>query len=192
MGLKEYHKKRHLNSTSEPAGGKPDPQESVLHFVVQKHAASHLHYDFRLEVGGVLKSWAIPKGPSMNPSDTRLAIQVEDHPFDYRRFEGVIPKGNYGAGTVMVWDEGTYFVATAYKRDESEALMAKGLEEGKLHFILEGHKLKGEFSLIRLKDKDNKQWIFKKKRDQFATLEDIREHDVSVISHRSMEEIGGK
>lgn len=151
-------------------------------FVVQKHDASHLHYDFRLEIDGVLASWAIPKGPSMNPSDKRLAIKVEDHPLAYGSFEGTIPKGNYGAGTVMVWDKGLY----ACVDDENQMSLKDGLAKGRISFILEGQKLKGRFSLIYLKEK---QWLLIKKEDDFATLEDVTRLDRSVISKKKIEEI---
>ncbi len=169
MGLKEYHQKRNFQETQEPAGGeKPSPAKKELQFVVQEHHASHLHYDFRLEVEGVLKSWAIPKGPSLNPSEKRLAVQVEDHPFEYRTFEGTIPEGNYGAGEVFIWDHGTYRAHEASTRQESERLMLQGLKEGRLNFILKGHKLKGAFSLIRLRGKGN-QWLLIKKKDEYAS-----------------------
>lgn len=188
MELNEYLQKRHFDETPEPTGGQASLKEG-LHFVVQKHEASHLHYDFRLEVNGVLKSWAIPKGPSLNPTDKRLAIQVEDHPLDYRSFEGTIPKGNYGAGTVMVWDEGIYTTSQASTKQESEQLMAQGLEDGHLRFFLNGQKLKGEFSLVRLASAKNNQWLLRKKKDEFATEQDITQLDQSVLTQRTMEEI---
>src|SRR5580698_9388867 len=139
MALKEYKKKRSFNDTPEPKGGRPDSRS--LRFVVQKHAASHLHYDFRLEMDGVLK------GPSLNPADKRLAMQVEDHPFDYKDFEGIIPEGNYGAGTVMIWDEGTYesLDKTDHTKAAQEKILRKELRDGSLKFRLNGTKLKGEF-----------------------------------------------
>ena len=143
MSLVGYYRKRHFAKTPEPRGSSKRTRGS-LRFVVQKHDASRLHYDFRLELGGTLKSWAVPKGPSLDPADKRLAIMVEDHPLDYRTFEGTIPEGNYGAGTVMVWDEGTYSAAGAANRSESERLLRDGLQAGHLSIVLAGHKLKGE------------------------------------------------
>src|SRR5271166_1740200 len=157
MTLKRYREKRHFDRTPEPSG-QVEKLPGPLRFVVQKHDATRLHYDFRLELGEVLKSWAVPKGPSLDPADKRLAIMVEDHPLDYRTFEGIIPKGNYGAGTVMVWDEGTYHAIGATSRAESERALADGLEKGSLKFVLEGQKLKGEFALVKPRKEEN-QWL---------------------------------
>lgn len=167
MGLKECLQKRNFGETSEPKDSKVLSYQDQLRFVVQEHHASHLHYDFRLELYGVLKSWAIPKGPSMNPSEKRLAVQVEDHPFEYRTFEGTIPQGQYGAGQVYIWDQGTYFIEETLNKKENESLIEKGLENGHFNFILKGQKLKGFFSLIQLKD-HSKQWLLIKKKDEFA------------------------
>lgn len=150
MSLKVYNRKRRFNETPEPKG-KEVKGKGPLKFVVQMHNASRLHYDFRLEYGGTLKSWAVPKGPSLNPMDQRLAVFVEDHPLEYGSFEGIIPKGNYGAGTVMVWDSGTYVERSSEGRKDSEAAMKKGFDKGHMTFILHGKKLSGEFALIRLK-----------------------------------------
>jgi bifunctional non-homologous end joining protein LigD len=142
-------------------------------FVIQKHYASHLHFDFRLELGGVLKSWAIPKGPSINPKDKKLAVMVEDHPLEYKDFEGVIPEGNYGAGKVYQWDSGTYHALGAANRKESEESLQDGLQKGHLTFILNGNILKGEFALIRLRKASPKDWLLIKKNDEFAGERDI-------------------
>lgn len=137
MALKEYKKKRSLRRTPEPAGGKA--AGGKLLFVVQQHAATSLHYDFRLEMKGVLKSWAIPKGPSMDPEDKRLAMQVEDHPYDYRNFEGIIPEGNYGAGVVIVWDTGTYEpLEDAPDKTSREKILLRDLHAGSLKIVLKG------------------------------------------------------
>src|SRR5260221_9978182 len=158
MPLSIYKKKRSFDETPEPTGGKASG--GALRFVVQKHAATRLHYDFRLEMEGVLKSWAIPKGPSLNPLDKRLAMMVEDHPYDYRNFEGIIPKGNYGAGTVIIWDEGTYepLEKISNKKAQEKALL-KQLKEGSLKVILYGKKLKGEFALVKLKNSEDNAWL---------------------------------
>src|SRR6187402_2483938 len=145
MSLSRYKEKRNFKETPEPTGGRPDNER--LRFVIQKHDATRLHYDFRLEMEGVLKSWAVPKGPSLNPADKRLAMAVEDHPYDYRNFEGVIPEGNYGAGTVIIWDEGTYEPADADSSSKKafEAAIEKGLKAGSLTFTMHGKKLNGLF-----------------------------------------------
>jgi DNA ligase D-like protein (predicted polymerase)/DNA ligase D-like protein (predicted 3'-phosphoesterase) len=189
MPLLEYKKKRSFASTPEPKGGKSSA--NTLHFVVQKHDASRLHYDFRLEMGGVLKSWAVPKGPSLNPADKRLAMQVEDHPLDYKDFEGIIPPGNYGAGTVMVWDEGTYepLETTAGSRTAQNRALLKQLREGSLKFRLNGKKLKGEFALVHTKGREDNAWLLIKHRDRYATESPVTDKDKSVLSKKTLEQI---
>jgi bifunctional non-homologous end joining protein LigD len=184
--LNKYGEKRDFQKSPEP---KPvfSKIEGPLVFVVQKHSARQLHYDLRLESGGVLKSWSIPKGPSLNPSEKRLAVMVEDHPIDYRSFEGIIPKGEYGAGQVIVWDEGTYFPEDETKtpvddRSNSEGIMKNGLEEGKVAFTLRGHKLKGSWALVKIRGAGN-NWLLIKHKDNFAQLDkDILEEEESIIS----------
>src|SRR3954465_4848793 len=155
MPLEEYKRKRSFDRTPEPPP-KLDPKKG-FRFVVQKHRASHLHYDFRLEMEGVLKSWAVPKGPSLDPADKRLAMAVEDHPVSFFHFEGIIPEGNYGAGTVMVWDTGTWdpvnvdAPAKKLSQPEAEKLASAMLKKGNLKFRLHGSKLQGEFALVHMK-----------------------------------------
>ena len=187
MGLKEYEAKRKFEETPEP---KPvlRYEGSRLIFVVHKHAARRLHYDLRLELDGVLKSWAVPKGPSLNPALKRLAVMVEDHPLDYQDFEGVIPEGNYGAGSVIVWDRGVYQHPAARDRQENEQLLLDGLSKGKLKFVLAGEKLRGEFALVRTA-KDEKSWLLLKKKDRYVSNEDILGDIRSVVSHKTLEEI---
>lgn len=191
MSLKEYSKKRNFNSTAEPEG-EIKKSTSELIFVVQKHAASHLHYDFRLEMDGVLKSWAIPKGPSMNPADKRLAIMVEDHPYSYKDFEGTIPEGNYGAGNVIVWDNGTYTLADYKNTGDLETKLKSDLQKGHLSFILSGKKLKGEFVLVKLKTKQENTWLLIKSKDQYAIDEDVLQQDKSVLSDMTLEDLENK
>jgi bifunctional non-homologous end joining protein LigD len=188
MALSTYKQKRTFNKTPEPTGGKSKGKQ--LLFVVQKHAASHLHYDFRLEMEGVLKSWAVPKGPSMDPSVRRLAMMVEDHPMDYREFEGIIPPGNYGAGTVIVWDEGTYEPIDPLpdKKSQEKHLLSL-LHKGDLKFVLNGKKLKGEFVLVHTKGMGENSWLLIKHKDKYATKEDITEKDKSVLSGKTIEKI---
>jgi bifunctional non-homologous end joining protein LigD len=183
--LQEYRKKRDFSRTSEPRGAKEGPGDTPV-FVIQKHEAQHLHYDLRIEVGGVLKSWAVPKGPSTDPKQKRLAIATEDHPLDYAGFEGIIPEGEYGAGTVLVWDTGPYRNLRGEKEGDG-ATMEQSLEEGKVEVWLEGEKLKGGYALIRTK----RGWLFFKMDDGEA---DARHNPVltapdSVLTGRSLEEI---
>jgi bifunctional non-homologous end joining protein LigD len=177
MPLTKYLAKRNFDITPEPKGRQTKRAASPeLSFVIQKHQASRLHYDFRLEWKGVLLSWAVPKGPSLDPSVKRLAMAVEDHPLEYGGFEGIIPEGQYGGGTVMVWDRGTW--------EPEEADVDSNLRNGELKFVLHGKKLKGSWVLVRTR---NSAWLLIKHRDRYATLEDITiGKPRSVLSRRSM------
>lgn len=189
MGLTKYKQKRNFEQTDEPEGEKKESKGTLI-FCVQQHAASHLHYDFRLEMEGVLKSWAIPKGPSMNPEDKRLAMMVEDHPYDYKDFEGNIPAGNYGAGNVIVWDNGTYHSRNATGKSDSEKELLAGLNKGDLKFILHGKKLKGEFAIVKIKGgRQENAWLLIKKKDKYATTDDILQKNKSVISRKSLDDL---
>ena len=187
MALTLYKKKRTFKSTPEPSGGKA--AGPALRFVIQKHDASRLHYDFRLEMDGVLKSWAVPKGPSLNPEDKRLAMMVEDHPYDYRSFEGIIPEGNYGAGTVIVWDEGTYETLEPGNKSAQEKSLLQQLKKGSLKFKLDGKKLKGEFALVKLQNAEANAWLLIKHRDKYAKETDITKKDRSVISGKTLKAV---
>ena len=183
MALEEYKRKRDFKQTPEPPPkiGKGEQRR----FVVQKHRATRLHYDFRLEMEGVLKSWAVPKGPSLDPADKRLAMQVEDHPVSYFDFEGTIPEGNYGAGTVMVWDMGTW---------EPQGNAAEMLAKGDLKFRLNGQKLKGDFALVHMKSRrpgtKGTEWLLIKHRDAYVQPGyDIEQYDYSVLTKRTMDQI---
>jgi bifunctional non-homologous end joining protein LigD len=167
MTLTKYKEKRHFKDTPEPESGESSGKDS-LRFVVQRHAASHLHYDFRLEMEGVLKSWAVPKGPSLDPGDKRLAMMVEDHPFNYRTFAGVIPEGNYGAGIVEIWDEGFYHAEGETDRKKREKLLLQELKKGSLKFVLDGKKLKGSFALVKMHGKQDNAWLLLKHDDKYT------------------------
>ena len=188
--LSEYLRKRDFTRTPEPRGdGRHDSREPL--FVVQKHAASRLHYDFRLQVDGVLKSWAIPKGPSLNTRDKRLAIPTEDHPLDYATFEGIIPEGQYGAGRVIVWDIGTYRSIT--RRDGQPVPLEQAIDNGQVAIWLDGHKLKGGFALTRIRNGKKPIWLLVKKRDQYANTGDpVNEQPASVLSGRTLEQFDDK
>src|SRR5271170_3422433 len=199
VALEEYKRKRRFEETPEPP---PKVEKKSGHrFVVQKHRATRLHYDFRLEMGGVLKSWAIPKGPSLDPADKRLAMEVEDHPVSYFDFEGTIPQGNYGAGTVMVWDVGTWEplspqpVNGKYVRG-TEAEAVAMLSKGDLKIRLHGQKLKGDFALIHIRGRrpgsKGTEWLLIKKQDEYVEKGyDIDQYDSSVLSKRSIAQIAG-
>lgn len=188
-GLDAYASKRDFEKTPEPAPA-DGAGRGPLAFVVHKHAARALHYDLRLELDGVLKSWACPKGPSLDPAVKRLAVEVEDHPFDYRDFEGVIPEGNYGAGAAIVWDRGTYRHPSGKGGAEGEALLREGLRKGDLKFVLEGERLRGEFALVRTK-RGQRSWLLLKKRDRFAGREEVLSANRSVVSGRTLEDLLG-
>jgi bifunctional non-homologous end joining protein LigD len=186
--LKKYRQMRDFGDTPEPSGGKPKNAKLPI-FVIQKHQASHLHYDFRLEMEGVLKSWAVPKGPSYDPTVKRLAMMTEDHPYDYAAFEGAIPEGNYGAGNVIIWDQGTWeFIEPG---DDP----VKALQQGKLTFRLYGKKMFGEWALVKIRGRSPKgnEWLLLKHRDQYANPNvDVTEvAPRSVVSNLTVEEIGG-
>ena len=188
--LKKYRTMRDFGGTPEPSGGKPKKTKLPI-FVIQKHHASHLHYDFRLEMEGVLKSWAVPKGPSYDPTVKRLAMMTEDHPYDYAGFEGVIPAGNYGAGNVIIWDNGTWeFIEPG---DDP----VKAVQSGKLTFRLYGKKMFGEWALVKIKGRNGSkgnEWLLLKHRDEFANDKiDVTEvAPRSIISNRLVDEVSPK
>ncbi|UAY53695.1 DNA ligase D [Ferruginibacter albus] len=188
MSLSTYKKKRNFKESPEPTGGKAEAGK--LRFVIQKHDASHLHYDFRLEMEGVLKSWAVPKGPSTDPSIKRLAMMVEDHPYDYRNFEGIIPSG-YGAGTVIVWDEGYYSPTEKKDGDKSaqDKELRRQLHQGKLKFTLNGSKLKGDYALVKSTARGENAWLLFKIKDNYASKEDITLKDKSVLSKKTLAQV---
>src|SRR6266581_2575938 len=184
MPLEEYVAKRKFEKTPEPAPGKGAPRPASNYFCVQRHDATRLHYDFRLSIGGVLKSWAVPKGPTLDPGLKHFAAHVEDHPVEYGDFEGTIPKGNYGAGSVMLWDNGTFELL-------GEATGLEQIARGDLKFRLHGEKLKGDFALVHMKTRGKgNEWLMIKKRDEFAAPGwDVESHAYSVLSGRTQEEI---
>jgi len=181
--LKEYKKKRSFRKSPEPSGKKIRAEKSPI-FVMQKHDASHLHYDFRLQIKDVLKSWAVPKGPSVNPKEKRLAVLTEDHPIDYADFEGVIPEGQYGAGTVMVWDRGVYY-------NLQDVSMEEAFSKGRIEVELKGKKIKGGYALIKTGSSKDKKWLLIKMKDRFASARrnPVNSGIKSAISNRTLREI---
>ncbi|MEB0261661.1 non-homologous end-joining DNA ligase, partial [Mucilaginibacter sp. 10I4] len=190
MSLEKYAQKRDFTKTSEPKAGSSKDRGKLM-FVIQKHDASRLHYDFRLEMDGVLKSWAVPKGPSTDPKSKRLAMMVEDHPFDYRNFEGIIPQGEYGGGTVIVWDEGTYEPIEEIKggKKAQEKHLLKQLKDGSLKIKLHGEKLEGEYALVKTHGMGENGWLLIKHKDDFASAADITKKDKSVFSGKTIEKM---
>lgn len=188
--LESYREKRNFGATPEPRGAPRSAAHQNPRFVVQLHDARTLHYDFRLEVGGVLKSWAVPKGPSTDPREKRLATPTEDHPLDYEDFEGVIPEGEYGAGTVLIWDAGTYRNLTEH--DGKEVPVEEGLEHGHIKVWLEGQKLTGGYALSRLRDRDG--WLLVKVKDEAADARrnPVRTQPESVRTGRSLDDISAE
>jgi len=188
--LTEYSAKRSFSATPEPAPSAALRKGPLL-FVIQQHSARRMHYDFRLECDGVLKSWAVPKGPSPDPAEKRLAVQTEDHPLDYATFEGVIPPGQYGAGEVIVWDCGLYSPDEGghwfHERAEAERRVREGLVKGKLSLLLRGEKVKGSYALVRTKEQKN--WLLIKHKDRFVAKADLTAQDRSVLTNISVEEM---
>lgn len=192
MSLKEYNEKRDFKNTREPEGKPVAKIGNRLIFVIQKHNAKHLHYDLRLEADGVLKSWAVPKGPSMDPEEKRLAVMVEDHPLSYAEFEGIIPEGEYGAGSVIIWDKGDY-KATA-ERDGQTIPVSEEIGDGHIEFELNGEKLKGKFALVKTNlrggnDKDS--WLLVKMKDGYAdkNADPVAKQPQSVVSGKTNKDL---
>jgi bifunctional non-homologous end joining protein LigD len=190
LKLGEYRRKRDFKVTAEPRGGRARAAPKLA-FVIQKHAASHLHYDLRLELDGVMKSWAVPKGPSLDPAVKRLAMEVEDHPIEYNKFEGIIPQGEYGGGTVMLWDRGTY----RYGGDDPDPLegLRRGYQKGDFKFVLQGKRVRGSWVLVRTRrgSPNRAQWLLIKHRDEEALpgSDVTSEYETSVATGRTTEEI---
>lgn len=189
--LRKYRKKRDFKHTPEPKGLKK-PLRTQPVFVIQKHDASRLHYDFRIEIEGVLKSWAVPKGPSTNPREKRLAVETEDHPLEYAHFEGIIPQGEYGAGTVLIWDTGTY--RNLKEKNGEEVPLSTCYDSGHITIWLEGKKLTGGYALTRFKKENNNQWLLVKMDDKEADplRNPVFTEPKSVVSGKTLEEISSK
>ncbi len=189
MSLEQYAKKRDFKKTTEPKAGKSKDKDHLI-FVVQKHDASRLHYDFRLEMDVVFKSWAVTKGPTLDPKVKHLAMMVEDHPFDYLNFEGIIPKGEYGGGTVIVWDEGTYEPIEPIKgKKAQEKHLLKQLASGQLKIKLHGEKLNGVFALVKTHGMGENGWLMIKHKDEFGTDKDVTKKDKSVLSGKTINQM---